>query len=96
MYLLRMFFDLCIMLQVRPLEVIFETWATFRLQGVSTPSIAAWQTIVPGTTLWQNVLALYNTPEYSDLVSLRLKRVQPLGLANVSIPINPTGIQRSC
>jgi hypothetical protein len=54
--------------QVRPLEVAFETWAFFRTQGIATPSIAAWQTVVPGTTLWQNVLDLYNNPAYTELV----------------------------
>lgn len=55
-------------LQVRPLEVTFETWAAFRAQGIATPAIAAWQTVVAGSTLWQNVLALYNNPAYADLV----------------------------
>jgi hypothetical protein len=57
-------------MQTRPLEVAFETWAEFRTEGVATPSIAAWQTIPAGTTLWQNILDLYNTPAYADLVRL--------------------------
>lgn len=53
-------------IQVRPLEVAFETWSAMRAQGVTTPSIAAWQTITAGSTLWQNVLDLYNA--YPDMV----------------------------
>jgi hypothetical protein len=53
-------------IQVRPAEVLFETWAAFRQQGVQTPSISIWQTCPPGGTLWQNALNLYNT--YPDLV----------------------------
>jgi hypothetical protein len=53
-------------IQVRPAEVLFETWAAFRQQGIETPSISIWQTCPPGGTLWQNALTLYNT--YPDLV----------------------------
>lgn len=53
-------------IQVRPQEVLFETWASLRSSGTPTPAITAWQTVPPGGTLWQNALALYNA--YPDLV----------------------------
>lgn len=55
-------------IQVRPMEVLFEEWAALRAKGVATPAIAAWQRCEKGATLWQNILDLYNTPAYADLV----------------------------
>lgn len=53
-------------MQVRPQEVLFETFAALRSGGQATPALTAWQTIPPGGTLWQNALDLYN--QYEDLV----------------------------
>lgn len=53
-------------IQLRPIEVIFEEWAALRAAGAKTPAITVWPCIPPGGTLWQNYLALYNN--YSDLV----------------------------
>lgn len=55
-------------IQLRPMEVLFEEWAALRAKGVSTPQIAAWQRSEKGATLWQNVLDLYNNASYADLV----------------------------
>lgn len=55
-------------IQVRPLEVLFETWAALRAAGTPTPAIAAWQVLSTGATLWQNILELYNNATFEPLV----------------------------
>jgi hypothetical protein len=55
-------------IQVRPLEVLFEQWAALRSAGTPTPAIASWQVLSAGSTLWQNVLDLYNNASYESMV----------------------------
>jgi hypothetical protein len=55
-------------IQLRPFEVLLEEWTALRAAGVATPQVTAWQTCVPGGTLYQNVLALYNNATYADLM----------------------------
>lgn len=53
-------------IQQRPLEILFETWAALRAAGTPTPAITSWQTVPAGATNWQGALALYN--QYPDMV----------------------------
>eukprot|EP01116_Phalansterium_solitarium_P024335 TRINITY_DN8897_c0_g1_i1.p1 TRINITY_DN8897_c0_g1~~TRINITY_DN8897_c0_g1_i1.p1 ORF type:complete len:585 (+),score=186.92 TRINITY_DN8897_c0_g1_i1:185-1939(+) len=55
-------------IQLRPIEVVFEEWAALRAQGINTPAITVWPCIPAGATLWQSYLELYNNETYSDLV----------------------------
>ena len=58
------------LLQLRPIEVLFEEWALLRSQGVQTPQIAVWQTIAgPDPTEWWYMLQrLYLNASYADLI----------------------------
>lgn len=57
-------------LQLRPIEVLFEEWAKLRAANIPTPKIAVWQNLqdVSGD-LWQMYIdAIYKNPNYADLV----------------------------
>jgi hypothetical protein len=56
-------------LQLRPIEVMFEEWAALRLRGVATPQIAVWQRLHdPGSTMWWFVMTrLYLNATYQRL-----------------------------
>jgi hypothetical protein len=60
---------------VRPMEVLLDTWAQMRAEGLPTPRFAAWPcapspTLVPAArAMWRHLLdALYNDARYQDLV----------------------------
>lgn len=74
------------LIQMRPMEVLFEEWARLRVQGVPTPAIVAWQLASAGSTLWQDHLALYNNASYGDLVY----RDPGSGKKMFLVPDNPT------
>jgi len=61
-------------LQLRPLEVLFEEWSAYRAEGGRTPEISVFAPAPAdvdknGLALWRDYLKLYNRPEYSDLVA---------------------------
>ncbi len=55
-------------IQIRPVEVLFDEWARLRAAGVRTPAIAMWPTIPTGADCFRRYLALYN--QYPSLYSL--------------------------
>ena len=56
------------LIQVRPAEVLLETWYALRARGLPTPNAAVWQCIPPGTNLYQKGLSLYNNATYADMI----------------------------
>jgi len=65
-------------LQLRPLEVLFEEWSAYRSAGGQTPQIAVFAPAPSATEkalnaellgLWHDYLELYNKPEYDELVA---------------------------
>lgn len=56
------------LIQLRPAEVLFEEWAALRARGITTPAIAAWQTVKTGGDLYQRMLDLYNNATFAPLV----------------------------
>ena len=70
---------------LRPTEVLFETWAALRQQGVLTPAISVWPCSPAGSTTWRYLLdILYNNPAYDDLI------YKQDGKKVMFIPYNPT------
>lgn len=60
---------------VRPFELLFETWAALRAEGLPTPRVAAWpcapspSRVAAPVAMWQYLLdAFYNNPAYSELI----------------------------
>jgi hypothetical protein len=62
------FSDSADVLELRPLEVLFEEWAAWRQAGRATPQIAVWAAIPTGADLYLRYLDLYNQPSYQGLV----------------------------
>jgi hypothetical protein len=56
------------LLQLRPIEVLFEEWAKLRGKGVKTPQIAVWHAIPKGSTQWTGYQKIYANPAYDGLV----------------------------
>jgi len=55
-------------LQLRPIEVLFEEWAKLRAKGIKTPQIAVWHAIPTGSTQWTGYQKIYSNPAYDGLV----------------------------
>ncbi len=56
------------LLQLRPIEVLFEEWAKLRGKGIKTPQIAVWHAIPSGSAQWTGYQKLYANPAYDGLV----------------------------
>lgn len=56
------------LLQLRPIEVLYEEWAKLRAKGIKTPQIAVWHAIPAGSTQWTGYQKIYGNPAYDNLV----------------------------
>lgn len=56
------------LIQQRPAAVILEHWSALRQSGTPTPDFAVWNVIDKGANTWQDFLALYNDPKYTDMI----------------------------